>query len=99
MKWNQLLDLLKSSLPLGSITTYGELSEHLFGHREGGQSVRSMLQAAVDSDFTNSRFTNRVIYTNGKVADVNGQIYQLEAEGIEIKDNRVDLSKVKLVTF
>lgn len=99
MNWEQLIDLLKSSLPSGSVTTYGELSEYLLGHRKGGQSVRAMLQAAVDRDFTNSLFTNRVVYTNGRVADVNGQTYQLEVEGFTIENGHIDLTKVKVVTF
>ena len=99
MNWEQLLDLLKSEVPAGYITTYGELSGHIFGKRTGGQAIRAMLKAAVDSDYTNARFTNRVVYSSGKVADVNGQIYQLIAEGIMVSGTEIDLSKVKLVTF
>ncbi|WP_047042320.1 hypothetical protein [Vibrio mexicanus] len=99
MKWEQLLNQLKSKVPAGAITTYGELSDYLLGHRMGGQSIRAMLEAAVNADYSNSRFTNRVIYTDGRVANVHGQSYQLEAEGFTIIENRIDLSKVNIVTF
>ncbi|WP_038177599.1 hypothetical protein [Vibrio pacinii] len=99
MKWEHLLIQLKLRLPVGNITTYGELSEHLLGHRMGGQAIRSMLEAAVNADYTNARFTNRVIYTDGRVADVHGQSVQLEAEGFNVQNNRIDLSQVNIVKF
>jgi alkylated DNA nucleotide flippase Atl1 len=99
MEWNELLGILKTHVPAGKITTYGILSDFVFGKRTAGQAIRAMLQAAVNDDFRNSRFTNRVIHSDGRISDVNGQIYQLKAEGISIESSSVNLSQVQLVKF
>ncbi|MEZ9566274.1 MULTISPECIES: hypothetical protein [Vibrio] len=99
MQWTGLLEVLKNQLPAGKVTSYGVLSTFVFHKATAGQAIRSMLQAAVNDDFRNSEFTNRVIYSDGRVADVNGQIHQLQAEGIPIESSIVDLSKVDLATF
>ncbi|OCH08380.1 MGMT family protein [Aliivibrio fischeri] len=99
MNWENILNVIIKHVPNGSITTYGNLSEYCFNHRKGGQSIRAMLQAAVDDDFNNSIHTNRVIYSNGKIADVNGQLGQLINEGQIIKKDKINVKNTPLIVF
>lgn len=99
MQWTELLAVLKCQLPEGKITTYGILSKFFFDKETAGQAIRSMLQAAVNDNKDNAVFTNRVIYSDGRIAGVNEQVSQLMKEGIPVQSSRVDLDKVELTTF
>lgn len=99
MNWEDALIKLKNDVPPGKVTTYKEMSMWAFGKSMGTQAVVAMLKAAVNSDASNSRLTNRVIPETGKLADPNGQIAQLSDEGIPIQSGVVDMTRAYVVRF
>lgn len=99
MKWESLFTTLKTNVGAGEVTTYKELSNWLYRHPNGTQAVVAMLKAAVNSDESNALVTNRVVPVSGKLANVNGQTEQLVAEGIAIKDGKINWSTTAIVKF
>ena len=93
MDWRGLLRILQDCVPESTVTTYGNLSEYVYnGVRTNSQSISSMLSAAAERG--HAIFTNRVVYENGKIVNLNDARVQLIEEGIPLRPNgNVDFSR------
>ena len=92
--WQELLEILQKRVGMGQITTYGECSQWAFGSRKGGQSIRSMLEAAASRGY--QIWTNRVVSGEGLCGAADaayGQSAQLRAEGVPFAGDVVDLAR------
>jgi alkylated DNA nucleotide flippase Atl1 len=93
MDWQTLLAELQLRVSAGQVTTYSNCSNWAFRHRNGGQSVRSMLEAAAIRG--NGLWTNRVVFDDGELgaaAHAHGQLAQLQTEGVPFSSpSRIDL--------
>jgi alkylated DNA nucleotide flippase Atl1 len=99
MDWQELLKVLREYVPADKVTTYGNLSEKIYGHRGGAQAIVAMLQGAVAANYENRILTNRVVRSNGQIPNVNGQLQQLQGEGIPMQNGRIDFHKCPPVHF
>lgn len=97
--WPKAIEKLKSSVPKGTVTTYGDLWVMFKGgdKGDGGSSVGSMLKAAKKHDINNALYTNRVVKRDGKM-EFDDQKKQLKAEGIPMKNGKVDTEKARIIT-
>ncbi|MCJ7603916.1 MAG: MGMT family protein [Desulfobulbaceae bacterium] len=93
MNWEELLVILQNYVPAGQVTTYGNLSLMAFDHRNGAQAIVAMLRSAVSANYENRVWTNRVVRANGEIPDVNGQLSQLQSEGIHIQNRCIDFKR------
>ena len=97
MNWKQLVTTLGYRVPVGSVTTYAQVSLWGYGVHHYNQPVRSLLTGA--ANHCHQRLTNRVVGTDGKLADLpNGsdqQRRQLLDEGVSFtSDGRVDFDRI-----
>ena len=99
MNWEELLVILQNDVPAGQVTTYGNLSQRAFDHRNGAQAIVAMLTSAVSANYENRVWTNRVVKANGKIPGVNGQLSQLQRENIPIQNGCVDFNRCPSVNF
>ncbi len=99
MNWEDLLDILKNYVPAGQVTTYSNLSQRAFRHRNGAQDIVAILRSAVTANNENRVWTNRVVRANGRIPNVNGQLSQLQRENIPIQDGCVDFNQCPPVNF
>ena len=82
-------------IPKGKVVTYGQIAKHL-GNKGLARAVGNALHKNPDGD---KYPCYKVVNSNGKLAEafvfggVNIQKQRLEKDGIEVKDNKVDLSK------
>lgn len=101
MNWQGLLAALQSDVGAGCVTTYGNCSVWAFQHRQGGQAIRAMLEAAATRG--NYVWTNRVVFDDGEIgaaAHAYGQLAQLRSEGVPFSDSsHVDLARCPPVTL
>ena len=96
--------LENGGVPAGSVTTYGDLSEHFYGHRNGAPSIGAMLGAC---EKEKPDLTHRVVRDDGALAQGRPggparQQQQLQREGVPfLPDGRVDLARCRadLATF
>jgi alkylated DNA nucleotide flippase Atl1 len=92
--WEKLIAVLREHVGPGQVTTYKECSLCAFDHPDGGNSVRSMLEAGAKRGY--HVLTNRVVFTDGScgAADqVYGQSAQLKDEGVPFAGQAVDLQQ------
>src|SRR5687767_7418178 len=84
MTWKDLVYVLLRSVPAGKITTYGQVSLWAYGVSNRNQPVRSLLTGA--RNHGHQTLTNRVVRTNGQLADLpdgsDQQKAQLLREGV-----------------
>jgi alkylated DNA nucleotide flippase Atl1 len=84
MNWSDLVDVLTTKVPAGSVTTYAEVSSWAYGKPNMNQPVRSLLRGAANHGHLT--LTNRVVAVSGKLADLpEGRVQQeaqLKMEGI-----------------
>jgi alkylated DNA nucleotide flippase Atl1 len=95
--WRQLVTALGRHVPAGSVTTYARVSLWGYGTRNYNQPVRSLLRGAANHG--HQRLTNRVVGTDGRLADLpegpDQQRRQLLEEGIPFTgDGRVDFVRI-----
>ncbi|NOJ26327.1 MGMT family protein [Vibrio coralliilyticus] len=95
LTWKDVLGELQHSVPSGTITTYGDLSQKFYGHSRGAQSIGKRLDEIVSEEPKNVVFTNRVVKSKGVLIEFNGQQLQLKNEGVPIEDGRVNLKKAR----
>ncbi|ANW25914.1 hypothetical protein BA953_17130 [Vibrio coralliilyticus] len=100
LTWKDVLGELQQSVPSGTITTYGDLSQKFYGHSRGALSIKDRLKEAVNSDRNNALYTNRVVGSEGQLiinqlVDDNGQQKQLVDEGVPISGGNVNLKQAK----
>jgi len=90
----QVYDLLRK-IPKGKVLTYGRLAEML-GDKRWARSVGNALHSNPDGDFYPCY---KIVTCDGKLSTaylfggVEVQRKRLEADGIEVKGNKVDLKK------
>jgi alkylated DNA nucleotide flippase Atl1 len=97
MDWKQLVTTLERCVPAGSVTTYAQVSIWGYGVPNYNQPVRSLLRGAANHG--HQRLTNRVVGTDGGLADLpegpDQQRQQLLEEGVAFTaDGRVDFTKI-----
>lgn len=97
MRWQQLVNELDRSVPPGSVTTYAEVSLWGYGTPNYNQPVRSLLRGAANHG--HQRLTNRVVRTDGRIADLpegsSQQRRQLVEEGVPLTaDGEVDFDRI-----
>ncbi len=97
MDSRELLNCLQRHIDLGMVTTYGNLSDWAYAHRRGAQAISSMLKAIVSRDIQNAVWTNRVVGSNGRIQNVNGQLDQLLRENVPIASDKVLMSQADVV--
>jgi alkylated DNA nucleotide flippase Atl1 len=102
MNWSDLVALLKTNVPAGSITTYADVSNWAYGKPNLNQPVRSLLRGAANPGYLS--LTNRVVAAAGQLADLpqgrEQQLAQLRAEGVPITAaGAVDFSRITPVTL
>ena len=102
MDWKQLVTTLGYRVPAGSVTTYAQVSLWGYGVNNYNQPVRSLLTGAANHG--HQRLTNRVVGTDGKLADLpdgsDQQRRQLLDEGVPFtSDGRVDFGRISPVTL
>lgn len=102
MNWSELVAVLTTHVPAGSVTTYAEISNWAYGTPNMNKPVRSLLHGAANHGHL--ILTNRVIAANGLLANVpegqEQQIVQLRSEGVPISSaGAVDLSEITPVTL
>ena len=99
MNWQKLLSALEQHVTRGQVTTYGNCSFWAFGHREGGQAISAMLEAAAKRG--HQLWTNRVVADDGNLrsgARTHEQLAQLKNEGVPFcAPERVDFTVLKPV--
>lgn len=82
-------------IPKGQVATYGQVAE-IAGNRRWARAVGYALHANPDPAHIPC---HRVVNKEGRVSDAfafgggNRQIELLEAEGVELKDGRVDMER------
>ena len=85
-------------IPRGNVATYGKVAE-MAGNPKMSRAVGNALHKNPDPEHIPC---HRVVNSQGKLADafvfggVNVQALRLEAEGVEVKDGKVDLTKYGL---
>ena len=80
------------SIPRGKVATYGQIAE-IAGLPRRARFVARVLSTSDDSEYLP---WHRVIRADGRIAprpSANEQIKRLQAEGIEVIEGRVDLSR------
>ncbi len=97
MDWQQLVTTLGQRVPAGSVTTYAQVSLWGYGTRNYNQPVRSLLRGAANHG--HQRLTNRVVRTDGQLADLpegpDQQKRQLLEEAVPFtSDGRVDFGRI-----
>jgi len=97
MNWQQLVDVLTANVPAGSITTYAEVSNWVYGVPNRNQPVRSMLVGARNNG--HAVLTNRVVSADGTFADLpdgaNQQRDQLIGENVPFDHaGNIDLNAI-----
>ena len=102
MTWKQLVDVLESRVPAGSVTTYAQVSLWGYGVPNRNQPVRSLLRGA--GNHGHQLLTNRVVGVDGKLADLpegsDQQKQQLLAEGVPFTaDGRVNFDRISPVAL
>jgi alkylated DNA nucleotide flippase Atl1 len=100
MNWSDLVDVLTTKVPAGSVTTYAEVSTWAYGKPNMNQPVRSLLRGAVNHGHL--KLTNRVIAVSGNLANLpegrKQQEDQLKIEGVPFTTfGSVDFSKVSAI--
>ena len=95
MNWQDLVVILAQKVREGQITTYAEVSEWAFGKRNLGHPVGAMLRGAANHGF--GKLTNRVIGSDGRLADLPEGLDQQKAQLVSekvafISGDTVDLS-------
>ena len=100
MNWKELVRVLGSRVPAGSVTTYAQVSLWGYGRVNLNQPVRSLLRGA--GNHGHQRLTNRVVGVDGKLADLpegaDQQRRQLIEEGVPFTaDGRVDFGRISPV--
>lgn len=79
----------------GEVTTYGDLSERVFGHRNGGTAIGQML-AKWAADEPEPNLSHRVVDDEGAVPPVGVHRERLEKERVPFDENgRVVLSRCR----
>ncbi len=96
MDWKQLVTTLGRRVPVGSVTTYAQVSLWGYGTPNQNQPVRSLLRGAANHG--HQRLTNHVVRTDCGLADLpegpDQQRLQLLKEGVPFTaDGRVDFDK------
>ena len=102
MNWSDLVAVLGTQVPAGSVTTYAEVSNWAYGKPNLNQPVRSLLRGAASHGHL--RLTNRVVAVSGNLADLpqgrEQQLEQLKTEGVPLTAaGSVDLSRITPVTL
>ena len=97
MNWQQLVDVLTTNVPAGSITTYAEVSNWAYGVPNRNHPVRSMLVGARNNG--HAVLTNRVVSVDGTFVDqpdgTNQQRDQLVEENIPFNHaGNIDLGAI-----
>ena len=87
----QIYRILKT-VPRGKVTTYKELANAL-----NTKAYRAVGSAMRKNPYAPKVPCHRVIKTNGEVGEFGGgvkkKIKMLRQEGVEVKDNKIDLKK------
>ncbi len=96
MTGRQLVDVLESCVPAGSVTTYAEVPLGGYGVPNMYQPVRFLLRGARDHDY--QRLPNRAVKANGELADLlegpDQQRRRLLTEGVPLTaDGRMDFDQ------
>ncbi len=92
--YSKIYELL-AEIPDGKVTTYGRIAEML-GNRHYAQTVGNALHANPDGD---KYPCYKVVNSKGKLSEnyafggIEAQKKRLEADGIKVIDNKVDLKK------
>lgn len=102
MNWQQLVDVLENRVPVGSVTTYAQVSLCGYGVPNKNQPIGALLRGARNNG--HQPLTNRVVGTNGELADLpegsDQQRRQLLAEGVPFTpDGRVDFGLISPVAL
>jgi methylated-DNA-protein-cysteine methyltransferase related protein len=102
MTWQQLVDVLESCVPAGSVTTYAQVSLWGYDVPNKNRPVGALLRGARNNG--HQPLTNRVVGTNGELADLpdgpDQQRRQLLAEGVPFTpDGRVDFGRISPVAL
>ena len=91
-KFNEKCYELLTKVPKGKVTTYKSLAEAL-----GTKAYRAVGNAMNKNPYSPKVPCHRVIKSNGEVGKyaqgVNKKIELLRKEGIEVKNNKIDLNK------
>lgn len=87
MDFEELLEILQTCVPEGCVTTYGNLATVAFGHPGAGKRITQLLNAAVDADYGNRTWTNRVVTREGIITGLNEARDQLISEGVPLLPN------------
>jgi alkylated DNA nucleotide flippase Atl1 len=100
MNWSDLVDVLTTKVPAGSVTTYAEVSTWAYGKPNRNQPVRSLLRGAANHGHL--ILTNRVVAVSGNLADLpegrEQQQVQLKMEGVPFTTfGAVDFSRVSAI--
>lgn len=88
------------TIPKGKVVTYGQIAEHL-GNKNSARAVGNILHRNPDE---NKYPCFKVVDSRGNLSKsfafggIEGQKKRLEADGIEVNDFTVDLSKYKWIT-
>lgn len=95
MQWTELVEILGWYVPLGRVTTYGDVSQWAYGRPDRNQPVRSLLRGAANHGHV--ILTNRVVAATGDLVDLPEgraqQLNQLRSEGVAFTPNgKVDFS-------
>jgi alkylated DNA nucleotide flippase Atl1 len=98
--WKQLVRVLGSRVPAGSVTTYAQVSLWGYGRADRNQPVRSLLRGA--GNHGHQTLTNRVVGVDGRLADLPEgaaqQRRQLLEEGVPLTaDGGVDFGRISPV--
>ena len=93
MSFNQKIWALCARVPKGRVTTYGELARAL-----GCKSYRAVGNAMNKNPYAPAVPCHRVVGSDGKLTGFAGglpkKVQMLEAEGIQIKGHRADMSRM-----
>ncbi|MEK6846869.1 MAG: MGMT family protein [Nanoarchaeota archaeon] len=92
MNFNNLCYQLLKKVPKGKVTTYKALAQAM-----NTKAYRAVGNAMNKNPYAPEVPCHRVINANGKLggyaSGLKKKIQMLKAEGIEIKDNKIDLNK------
>ncbi|MFH1608377.1 MAG: MGMT family protein [archaeon] len=92
MTFNEMCYKILRKVPKGKVTTYKEIAKAL-----NTKAYRAVGNAMNKNPYAPQTPCHRVIKSNGEVggfqSGVKNKIKMLKAEGIEIKDNKIDLKK------